>query len=111
MLIITVFQPQPSTPTRTIAATPSQMQGTVCKREETTYMDDVNELEELELFAKAFKQRRIKLGFTQVGFSLLMYFIFFWTSLVDYLYEGKIFHLEFLTAGWLLLVSTHILIR
>ncbi|XP_046887113.1 POU domain, class 2, transcription factor 1-like isoform X1 [Hypomesus transpacificus] len=72
---------QPSTPTRTIAATPptrtlaatpSQMQGPVCKREETTYMDDVNELEELELFAKAFKQRRIKLGFTQGDVGLAM---------------------------------------
>lgn len=28
--------------------------------------DEPNDLEELEQFAKAFKQRRIKLGFTQV---------------------------------------------
>lgn len=30
--------------------------------------DEPNDLEELEQFAKAFKQRRIKLGFTQVTF-------------------------------------------
>lgn len=29
--------------------------------------DEPNDLEELEQFAKSFKQRRIKLGFTQVG--------------------------------------------
>ncbi len=34
--------------------------------------DEPNDLEELELFAKAFKQRRIKLGFTQVRLCLIL---------------------------------------
>lgn len=66
-----------ATPTRTIAATPSQIppshsQTPPAKRLDTPCMDDVNELEELELFAKAFKQRRIKLGFTQGDVGVAM---------------------------------------
>lgn len=33
----------------------------------TSHPEEPNDLEELEQFARTFKQRRIKLGFTQVG--------------------------------------------
>lgn len=36
------------------------------KRVDVPLVEEASELEELEQFAKAFKQRRIKLGFTQV---------------------------------------------
>lgn len=36
------------------------------KRMDVPLVEEASELEELEQFAKAFKQRRIKLGFTQV---------------------------------------------
>lgn len=36
------------------------------KRVDASLVEEASELEELEQFAKAFKQRRIKLGFTQV---------------------------------------------
>jgi len=38
--------------------------------------DEPNDLEELEQFAKAFKQRRIKLGFTQVRLCAWFYNFF-----------------------------------
>lgn len=37
------------------------------KRIDTPSLEEPSDLEELEQFAKTFKQRRIKLGFTQVG--------------------------------------------
>lgn len=61
---------QPATPTRTIAATPIQslpQSQTTPKRIDTPSLEEPSDLEELEQFAKTFKQRRIKLGFTQVG--------------------------------------------
>lgn len=61
---------QPATPTRTIAATPIQalpQSQSTPKRIDTPSLEEPSDLEELEQFAKTFKQRRIKLGFTQVG--------------------------------------------
>lgn len=61
---------QPATPTRTIAATPMQtlpQSQPTPKRIDTPSLEEPSDLEELEQFAKTFKQRRIKLGFTQVG--------------------------------------------
>ncbi|XP_033984344.1 POU domain, class 2, transcription factor 1b isoform X9 [Trematomus bernacchii] len=66
---------QPATPTRTTAATPilslphSQ---TTPKRLDTPTLEEPSDLEELEQFAKTFKQRRIKLGFTQGDVGLAM---------------------------------------
>lgn len=66
-----LFLPQqPATPTRTIAATPIQtlpQSQSTPKRIDTPSLEEPSDLEELEQFAKTFKQRRIKLGFTQVG--------------------------------------------
>jgi len=61
---------QPATPNRTLAATPLQPLPTSLtppKRLDTPILEEPSDLEELEQFAKTFKQRRIKLGFTQVG--------------------------------------------
>lgn len=71
-LLLCHFVPsqQPATPTRTIAATPIQtlpQSQTTPKRIDTPSLEEPSDLEELEQFAKTFKQRRIKLGFTQVG--------------------------------------------
>ncbi|XP_046700816.1 POU domain, class 2, transcription factor 1b isoform X6 [Silurus meridionalis] len=66
---------QPATPTRTIAATPIQTLShnqTTPKRLETPSLEEPSDLEELEQFAKTFKQRRIKLGFTQGDVGLAM---------------------------------------
>ncbi|XP_058248296.1 POU domain, class 2, transcription factor 1b isoform X4 [Hemibagrus wyckioides] len=66
---------QPATPTRTIAATPIQTlphNQTTPKRMETPSLEEPSDLEELEQFAKTFKQRRIKLGFTQGDVGLAM---------------------------------------
>ncbi|XP_068427918.1 POU domain, class 2, transcription factor 1b isoform X10 [Clinocottus analis] len=66
---------QPATPTRTTAATPiltmAQSQ-TPPKRLDTPTQEEPSDLEELEQFAKTFKQRRIKLGFTQGDVGLAM---------------------------------------
>ncbi|XP_042350092.1 POU domain, class 2, transcription factor 1b isoform X3 [Plectropomus leopardus] len=67
--------PQPATPTRTTAATPIQPlphSQTPPKRLDTPTMEEPSDLEELEQFAKTFKQRRIKLGFTQGDVGLAM---------------------------------------
>ncbi|XP_069058859.1 POU domain, class 2, transcription factor 1 isoform X7 [Pleurodeles waltl] len=67
--------PQPATPTRTIAATPIQplpQSQSTPKRIDTPSLEEPSDLEELEQFAKAFKQRRIKLGFTQGDVGLAM---------------------------------------
>ncbi|KAK3510695.1 hypothetical protein QTP70_013642 [Hemibagrus guttatus] len=74
-----ILQPQPSialttqaaTPTRKIAAMPSAAPPTA-KRMDVPLVEEASELEELEQFAKAFKQRRIKLGFTQGDVGLAM---------------------------------------
>ncbi|XP_031244046.1 POU domain, class 2, transcription factor 1 isoform X2 [Mastomys coucha] len=66
---------QPTTPTRTIAATPIQtlpQSQTTPKRIDTPSLEEPSDLEELEQFAKTFKQRRIKLGFTQGDVGLAM---------------------------------------
>ncbi|XP_072254478.1 POU domain, class 2, transcription factor 1 isoform X5 [Pyxicephalus adspersus] len=66
---------QPATPTRTIAATPVQhlpQSQTTPKRIDTPSLEEPSDLEELEQFAKTFKQRRIKLGFTQGDVGLAM---------------------------------------
>ncbi|XP_030643420.1 POU domain, class 2, transcription factor 1b [Chanos chanos] len=66
---------QPATPTRTIAATPIQPLShtqTTPKRMDTPSLEEPSDLEELEQFAKTFKQRRIKLGFTQGDVGLAM---------------------------------------
>ncbi|XP_028655925.1 POU domain, class 2, transcription factor 1b isoform X2 [Erpetoichthys calabaricus] len=66
---------QPATPTRTIAVTPIQpfpQSQTTPKRIGTPSLEEPSDLEELEQFAKTFKQRRIKLGFTQGDVGLAM---------------------------------------
>ncbi|XP_056282037.1 POU domain, class 2, transcription factor 1b [Pseudoliparis swirei] len=66
---------QPATPTRTTAATPIQSLAhsqTTPKRLDTPTLEEPSDLEELEQFAKTFKQRRIKLGFTQGDVGLAM---------------------------------------
>ncbi|KAM9485080.1 POU domain, class 2, transcription factor 1-like isoform 10-T10 [Salvelinus alpinus] len=67
---------QPATPSHTIAATPiqplSHSQQTPPKRLDTPSLEEPSDLEELEQFAKTFKQRRIKLGFTQGDVGLAM---------------------------------------
>ncbi|KAM4860398.1 POU domain, class 2, transcription factor 1 isoform 2-T3 [Thomomys bottae] len=72
---ITLTSQQPATPTRTIAATPIQtlpQSQTTPKRIDTPSLEEPSDLEELEQFAKTFKQRRIKLGFTQGDVGLAM---------------------------------------
>uniref|UniRef100_A0AAZ3PU96 POU domain protein n=1 Tax=Oncorhynchus tshawytscha TaxID=74940 RepID=A0AAZ3PU96_ONCTS len=68
--------PQPATPTRTVTATPGQLlihsQTPPPKGLGTPTLEDANDLEELEIFSKAFKQRRIRLGFTQGDVGLAM---------------------------------------
>ncbi|XP_064826505.1 POU domain, class 2, transcription factor 1-like isoform X3 [Oncorhynchus masou masou] len=68
--------PQPASPTRTITATPGQLlihsQTPPPKGLGTPTLEDANDLEELEIFSKAFKQRRIRLGFTQGDVGLAM---------------------------------------
>ncbi|XP_042313077.1 POU domain, class 2, transcription factor 1 [Sceloporus undulatus] len=69
------FTSQPATPTRTIAATPIQslpQNQSTPKRIDTPSLEEPSDLEELEQFAKTFKQRRIKLGFTQGDVGLAM---------------------------------------
>ncbi|XP_057191682.1 POU domain, class 2, transcription factor 1b isoform X2 [Triplophysa rosa] len=66
---------QPATPTRTIAATPIQSlphTQMTPKHIDTPTLEEPSDLEELEQFAKTFKQRRIKLGFTQGDVGLAM---------------------------------------
>ncbi|XP_070831571.1 POU domain, class 2, transcription factor 1b isoform X6 [Chaetodon trifascialis] len=66
---------QPATQTRTTAATPIQSlphSQTPPKRLDTPTLEEPSDLEELEQFAKTFKQRRIKLGFTQGDVGLAM---------------------------------------
>ncbi|KAM4731988.1 POU domain, class 2, transcription factor 1b isoform 4-T4 [Anableps anableps] len=66
---------QPASPTRTTAATNIQSlphSQTPPKRLDTPTMEEPSDLEELEQFAKTFKQRRIKLGFTQGDVGLAM---------------------------------------
>lgn len=64
---------QPATPTRTTAATPNITHSqTPPKRLDTPTLEEPSDLEELEQFAKTFKQRRIKLGFTQGDVGLAM---------------------------------------
>ncbi|XP_040912773.1 POU domain, class 2, transcription factor 1b isoform X2 [Toxotes jaculatrix] len=66
---------QPATPTRTTTATPIQSlphSQTPPKRLDTPTLEEPSDLEELEQFAKTFKQRRIKLGFTQGDVGLAM---------------------------------------
>ncbi|XP_025759535.1 POU domain, class 2, transcription factor 1b isoform X1 [Oreochromis niloticus] len=66
---------QPATPTRTTATTPIQSlphSQTPPKRLDTPTLEEPSDLEELEQFAKTFKQRRIKLGFTQGDVGLAM---------------------------------------
>ncbi|KAM9850765.1 POU domain, class 2, transcription factor 1b [Aulostomus maculatus] len=66
---------QPATPTLTTAATPIQplpLSQTPPKRLDTPTLEEPSDLEELEQFAKTFKQRRIKLGFTQGDVGLAM---------------------------------------
>uniref|UniRef100_A0A4W5Q3Q8 POU domain protein n=1 Tax=Hucho hucho TaxID=62062 RepID=A0A4W5Q3Q8_9TELE len=66
---------QPATPSHTIAAMPIQPLShsqTPPKRLDTPSLEEPSDLEELEQFAKTFKQRRIKLGFTQGDVGLAM---------------------------------------
>ncbi|XP_029385855.1 POU domain, class 2, transcription factor 1b isoform X2 [Echeneis naucrates] len=71
---ITLATQQPATPTRTTAATPITLphSQTPPKRLDTPTLEEPSDLEELEQFAKTFKQRRIKLGFTQGDVGLAM---------------------------------------
>ncbi|CAL1582081.1 unnamed protein product [Knipowitschia caucasica] len=67
------LQTQPATPTRTTTATPNIVHSqTPPKRLDTPTLEEPSDLEELEQFAKTFKQRRIKLGFTQGDVGLAM---------------------------------------
>ncbi|XP_052400742.1 POU domain, class 2, transcription factor 1 isoform X3 [Carassius gibelio] len=61
---------QAATPTRKIAALPAP--ASAPKRIDAVCVEEASDLEELELFAKNFKQRRIKLGFTQGDVGLAM---------------------------------------
>uniref|UniRef100_A0A9J8AFG7 POU domain protein n=1 Tax=Cyprinus carpio carpio TaxID=630221 RepID=A0A9J8AFG7_CYPCA len=61
---------QAATPTRKIAAMPAP--AAAPKRIDALCVEEASDLEELELFAKSFKQRRIKLGFTQGDVGLAM---------------------------------------
>ncbi|XP_078265166.1 POU domain, class 2, transcription factor 1a isoform X3 [Rhinoraja longicauda] len=67
---------QPATPTRTTIATAPiqsvQQSQSTPKRVDTPNIEEPSDLEELEQFAKTFKQRRIKLGFTQGDVGLAM---------------------------------------
>ncbi|XP_007555487.1 POU domain, class 2, transcription factor 1b isoform X10 [Poecilia formosa] len=66
---------QPTSPTRTTATTNIKSlphSQTPPKRLDTPTMEEPSDLEELEQFAKTFKQRRIKLGFTQGDVGLAM---------------------------------------
>ncbi|XP_042609824.1 POU domain, class 2, transcription factor 1-like isoform X4 [Cyprinus carpio] len=62
---------QAATPTRKIAAMPAPASATP-KRLDAPCVEEASDLEELEQFAKNFKQRRIKLGFTQGDVGLAM---------------------------------------
>ncbi|KAL6481475.1 hypothetical protein MHYP_G00095550 [Metynnis hypsauchen] len=62
---------QAATPTRKIAAMPAPAPPTP-KRVDISLVEEASDLEELEQFAKNFKQRRIKLGFTQGDVGLAM---------------------------------------
>ncbi|XP_048054253.1 POU domain, class 2, transcription factor 1a isoform X1 [Megalobrama amblycephala] len=62
---------QAATPTRKIAAMPSPA-APAPKRVDGPCVEEASDLEELEQFAKNFKQRRIKLGFTQGDVGLAM---------------------------------------
>lgn len=61
---------QAATPTRKIASMPGA--AAAPKRSDAVCVEEASDLEELELFAKNFKQRRIKLGFTQGDVGLAM---------------------------------------
>ncbi|KAK2091523.1 POU domain, class 2, transcription factor 1 [Saguinus oedipus] len=68
-----ILTSQPATPTRTIAATPIQtlpQSQSTPKPIDAPSLEEPSDLEELEQFAKTFKQRRIKLGFTQGNVGL-----------------------------------------
>ncbi|XP_073697865.1 POU domain, class 2, transcription factor 1-like [Garra rufa] len=62
---------QAATPTRKIAAMPAPA-AAAPKRIDAPCVEEASDLEELEQFAKNFKQRRIKLGFTQGDVGLAM---------------------------------------
>uniref|UniRef100_A0A3B5MYC2 POU domain protein n=1 Tax=Xiphophorus couchianus TaxID=32473 RepID=A0A3B5MYC2_9TELE len=64
----------PTQPSITLATQVSYIQSfqTPPKRMDTPTMEEPSDLEELEQFAKTFKQRRIKLGFTQGDVGLAM---------------------------------------
>ncbi|XP_049325772.1 POU domain, class 2, transcription factor 1a isoform X2 [Astyanax mexicanus] len=62
---------QAATPTRKIAAMPAPTPPTP-KRVDVSLGEEASDLEELEQFAKNFKQRRTKLGFTQGDVGLAM---------------------------------------
>ncbi|XP_062906690.1 POU domain, class 2, transcription factor 1-like isoform X1 [Mobula hypostoma] len=70
------FSTQPATPTRTTISTAPiqsvQQSQSTPKRVDTPNIEEPSDLEELEQFAKTFKQRRIKLGFTQGDVGLAM---------------------------------------
>ncbi|XP_052454682.1 POU domain, class 2, transcription factor 1 isoform X4 [Carassius gibelio] len=72
---ITLSQPiqiaSAATPTRKIAAMPAPAVATP-KHMDAPCVEEASDLEELEQFAKTFKQRRIKLGFTQGDVGLAM---------------------------------------
>ncbi|XP_030635894.1 POU domain, class 2, transcription factor 1a isoform X2 [Chanos chanos] len=66
---------QAATPTRALSAVPVQalpLNQTTPKRIEPPCVEEPSDLEELEQFAKTFKQRRIKLGFTQGDVGMAM---------------------------------------
>ncbi|XP_072513333.1 POU domain, class 2, transcription factor 1a [Salminus brasiliensis] len=69
--VMQMVSTQAATPTRKIAAMPAPTPPTP-KRVDVSLVEEASDLEELEQFAKNFKQRRTKLGFTQGDVGLAM---------------------------------------
>ncbi|KAE8593575.1 hypothetical protein XENTR_v10019201 [Xenopus tropicalis] len=65
-------QPRPSLPTQAVSRPGSQDTPLLSHSDQTSHPEEPNDLEELEQFARTFKQRRIKLGFTQGDVGLAM---------------------------------------
>ncbi|OCT72980.1 POU domain, class 2, transcription factor 2 isoform X2 [Xenopus laevis] len=65
-------QPRPSLPTQAVSRPGPQDTPLLSHSDPTSHPEEPNDLEELEQFARTFKQRRIKLGFTQGDVGLAM---------------------------------------
>ncbi|KAG8433839.1 hypothetical protein GDO86_012273 [Hymenochirus boettgeri] len=65
-------QPRPGLPSQAVSRTVPQDTSLLPHSEPASHPEEPNDLEELEQFARTFKQRRIKLGFTQGDVGLAM---------------------------------------